>query len=41
MKIQQDLFSSWLKQQIEQINIDIQLASNNDLQPSKELLPSA
>ncbi|MDF5730095.1 MAG: peptidylprolyl isomerase [Rhizonema sp. PD38] len=41
MNIQQDLFSSWLKQQIEQADVDIQLASNNDLQPSKELLPSA
>ncbi|MDF5722499.1 MAG: peptidylprolyl isomerase [Rhizonema sp. PD37] len=41
IKIQQDLFSSWLKQQIEQVDIDIQLASNNDLRQSKELLLSA
>ena len=41
MKIQQDLFYYWLKQQIEQVDIDIQLTDNNDLQPSKEVLPSA
>ncbi len=40
-KIITDLFSAWLKQQIDQLEIVIQLDSDSNLLPSKELLPSA
>lgn len=38
--IQQDLFSAWLRQQVEQLEILIQQYLDNNYQPSKELLPS-
>lgn len=40
-QIQQELFSGWLKQQIDQLEIMLQLGSDRNLQLSQEPLPSA
>jgi parvulin-like peptidyl-prolyl isomerase len=40
-QIEQELFSGWLKQQVEQFKIVVNLDSPRDLQPAQELLPSA